>query len=430
MKKLFAISIAVCILVASFAGGAGFAALAQAEALPDGETGQTEVSTYYAFDADSTPLDVLKDFVSSYPDRTPASQGEKDAAKYLELTLENLGITAEMTEFRFRDPLFDELRYSNNVKGVIQGESDKKVILVAHYDNLASYGTEETGYIGGEGAGDNGSGVATLLYTAYLLKQGAPLDFTVEFVLTGADSGGLFGSLAYVEQMQGRDIDNTLLVINLDALAIGDYLYMYADEVKTLHFDYFYDIASAGEYGIKAPPKNKNVIWNTVPFQGYTLTPYTHIGLMSSNSVFMNAGMNSLSFFGSNWENHFSITAEESSTKPGIAGTDADTLENFLELYGETANQRCTRTAELIASALVKDDFASVMENSRKEKFDYSFISEGGLSLVVLAVIAAAGLVLAILYYRKLKNIQDNAQKEEDKTDNNQKPSQKVFEDF
>ena len=70
------------------------------------------------------------------------------------------------------------------------------------------------------------------------------------------------------------------------------------------------------------------------------------------------------------------------------------------------------------------------MENSRKEKFDYSFISEDGLSLVVLAVIAAAGLTVAILYYRKLKNIQDNAQKEEDKTDNNQKPSQKVFEDF
>ena len=81
-------------------------------------------------------------------------------------------------------------------------------------------------------------------------------------------------------------------------------------------------------------------------------------------------------------------------------------------------------------AAVTAEDFSAVMKESKKEKFDYSWLVSDkvriGVSLGILAALAAA----AALVYVKLDKIQKNSKKAEDKSDDFQKQSEKVFEDF
>ena len=64
------------------------------------------------------------------------------------------------------------------------------VMLVAHYDSVPA----------GPGAGDDGSGVATLLETLHALKAGPPLKNDVIFLLTDGEEDGLLGAAAFMDE--------------------------------------------------------------------------------------------------------------------------------------------------------------------------------------------------------------------------------------
>ena len=88
-----------------------------------------------------------------------------------------------------------------------------------------------------------------------------------------------------------------------------------------------------------------------------------------------------------------------------------------------------TATA-LVKAAVTAEDFSAVMKESKKEKFDYSWLVSDkvriGVSLGILAALAAA----AALVYVKLDKIQKNSKKAEDKSDDFQQQSEKVLEDI
>ena len=87
------------------------------------------------------------------------------------------------------------------------------VILGAHYDTVPDT----------EGASDNGSGLSTLLtIAAHTADTDYP--FTVRIILFGAEEIGLFGSRHYVDGMSEEQIENTLAMLNFDALGSGDSL--------------------------------------------------------------------------------------------------------------------------------------------------------------------------------------------------------------
>lgn len=78
-----------------------------------------------------------------------------------------------------------------NVVGHMPGKnSTGTVVFMAHYDSVAT----------GPGAGDNGSGVVTLLETLRTLRSNAPLRNDVVFVFSDGEEDGGLGARAFVDE--------------------------------------------------------------------------------------------------------------------------------------------------------------------------------------------------------------------------------------
>ncbi|MEZ4448101.1 MAG: M20/M25/M40 family metallo-hydrolase [Nannocystaceae bacterium] len=92
-----------------------------------------------------------------------------------------------------------------NIVARAPGQSRRAILLSAHYDSVAA----------GPGAGDDGSGVATVLEVARILATRAPLRHAVIFLLVDGEEYGLLGSQAFVDAHPwARDVD---LALNIDS---------------------------------------------------------------------------------------------------------------------------------------------------------------------------------------------------------------------
>ncbi len=375
--------------------------------------------------------DFLKDFVSNNLDRTVATAGEEKAGDYVLSVLEKMGYTTRkdngLTSAKQRFDYVDSINGDANVGYNIVARKDVSgatefVIIGCHYDNLTSY--ELNGEkVGGEGAGE-ATGVAVMLKLAYDLRY-ETLPFNVVFVAFGGNQLGLYGAEKFIGTNQSI-VDNTLLMINLDSVGVGDYLYMYADEVSTKHEDFVYDLSEKLNLDVRKPPKDKKIV--AAKIRDDSKLPYHHKGLLSENSLFLDYGVNTLNLFGYNWTGEG--CGGESENHPDIVGTKRDTLSNYLAYYSESGQKKMETATALVKAAVTAEDFSAVMKESKKEKFDYSWLVSDkvriGVSLGILAALAAA----AALVYVKLDKIQKNSKKAEDKSDDFQKQSEKVFEDF
>ncbi|MEZ4697465.1 MAG: M28 family peptidase [Rhodothermales bacterium] len=91
-----------------------------------------------------------------------------------------------------------------NLVATLPGTSGQKVVVGAHFDSWDL----------GQGALDNGLGVAQLYEAARLLSRHSPgLHHTVEFVWFDAEELGLWGSRRYVER---GGLDSVRVMLNLD----------------------------------------------------------------------------------------------------------------------------------------------------------------------------------------------------------------------
>ena len=92
-----------------------------------------------------------------------------------------------------------------NVVARIPGrEPAKSVLLSVHYDSVPA----------GPGAGDDGSGIATLLEVARALRAGSPLRRPIDLLFTDAEECGLVGAHAYARPSLAQDVE---VVVNADA---------------------------------------------------------------------------------------------------------------------------------------------------------------------------------------------------------------------
>ena len=89
------------------------------------------------------------------------------------------------------------------------------IVVTAHYDHLAMAGSRVF-----NGADDNASGVAGLLYLAGKLSQHCPA-YSYLFIATDAEEHGLDGAKAWVEQSP-VPLAQQLLNINLDMISRGE----------------------------------------------------------------------------------------------------------------------------------------------------------------------------------------------------------------
>ena len=182
--------------------------------------------------------------------------------------------------------------HTPNIIVTKKGNSDKTIIVGAHYD--------------GTGSGDNGSSIALALTTAQHLYD-VETEYTIEFVFFTAEEYGLYGSTAYVDAMSEEKKENTLYMINMDSLVCGDYCYLYGgiqdDETQTVTNTAAYEnamnIAEAAGLTFKSNPWT----WEN-PAPGYDSPDYASpsTGDWSDHAPFKDAGITYLYFEATNWE--------------------------------------------------------------------------------------------------------------------------------
>lgn len=104
-------------------------------------------------------------------------------------------------------------KFGKNIILKVPGtDADRFIVAGAHYD--------------GDGVGDNGSGIALLLAEAVGLKQ-YELPVTTYFVFFDAEEVGGYGATTFAESLSDEEINSILYMINIDAIAFGDYCNIY-----------------------------------------------------------------------------------------------------------------------------------------------------------------------------------------------------------
>ena len=402
MKKIICILLSLAILLSLLAMPSAFADELLISPAPIKDI-YTESDGKYTFDGDEI-LSIWKEFEANFPERTDATDAEKAAAEYLVSELEELGYTAKNGSFFQNFSVYTEnsetggyLMYSQNVVGVKKSSrnTDKTVIIGAHYDN--AYGLSNSL---SKGAYDNGSGVATLIAIARAVIK-SDLPFNVEIVFFGMEELGVNGSEAYVSKMTEEEIDNTLMMINVDSVSCGDYLYLFSDEIARSHEDMFFESALSAENGgitLNKMPKDKK---SNGYFRVSDKKPFVHVGLQSDNAPFMEKGIPSAFFFGYNISSKENINGQESDGKVDIMHTENDNVDVVLSVYGEDfVKNRFAFVAGTVMTTLSREDFIENAEYSKAHPTVYNFVYETWFFFVVVAIVFVA-FALAVYFVSK-----------------------------
>jgi len=147
--------------------------------------------------------------------RWPGSEEETQAGDYIARVFEAAGYAVEVQDFTFTNEDDEEVE-SRNILAVKPGESERRIVIGAHYDS-----SDEA-----DGVDDNASGAAVLLEIA-ALAAGLDTPYTLVFAAFGAEENDMDGSRHFVDQLSRSEQADLVGMINLDSLAAGDLAYAY-----------------------------------------------------------------------------------------------------------------------------------------------------------------------------------------------------------
>jgi hypothetical protein len=136
------------------------------------------------------------------------SEGNAERRRYIIEQLTDLGIEAEVQSTDAVVSMLGRVVAArvNNVVGRLAGrQPGPAIMLSAHYDTVPN----------SPGASDDGAGVATLLETARVLREGGPLRRDVVLLFTDGEELGLLGSVAFVSEHPWRK--DVALSLNFEA---------------------------------------------------------------------------------------------------------------------------------------------------------------------------------------------------------------------
>ena len=111
-----------------------------------------------------------------------------------------------------------------------KGESNKTIILCAHYDTIL-YPNREDITSKAPGADDNASGVSALLEIARIMLN-VNTEYTIQFVFFSGEEQGFWGSKHYAQKVKDENLDLTL-VVNMDMCGETGFL----SDDKTTYID-------------------------------------------------------------------------------------------------------------------------------------------------------------------------------------------------
>jgi acetylornithine deacetylase/succinyl-diaminopimelate desuccinylase-like protein len=163
--------------------------------------------------------------------REAGKKGEEMAAQYIASRFQSIGLMSKGRDGNWFDP-FDfqynmnphatgggESRSGKNVVGYLDNGAAQTVIIGAHYDHLGMGMPGSSLHTGDpaihNGADDNASGVAALLFLAEYLKNSPAKNNNYLFLAFSAEELGLIGSKKYVEN-PGIDLKSVNYMLNMD----------------------------------------------------------------------------------------------------------------------------------------------------------------------------------------------------------------------
>ncbi len=239
---------------------------------------------------------------------------------------------------------------SPNIIVTKKGEVDDTIIVGAHYD--------------GNGASDNGSGVALALVTAKHLFE-ADNHYTIKTVFFTAEEIGLIGATYYAENMTEEEVADTLYYLNLDSIMAGDYTYLYGgvqdNATKTVKQTEAYDnaMAIAEELGLEF--KSNPWTWDNLSpddegqeFPSYA-SPST--GDWSDHADFAAKGITYLYFEATNWEIPDYTGYGETEVGGMFMNTPKDYIENIESFFPGRALSHLTKFSTLMNALVMQDDY-------------------------------------------------------------------------
>ena len=358
-------------------------------------------------------------------DRTATTEGEIRARDYLLDKLKEIfGLAADeeinatnyvkTQEINFQTSALSGDSQTFNVVGFKKAAIDTTdyIVIGAHYDNFYAYasGISSTDMAKSHGIYDNASGVAAVLNIAKLLQNKA-LNFDVFYVFFGAEELGQYGSQGFYEGFVQRYEGDMKLMINLDSIGCGDNLYMYADEIETVHENYFAQASTflkknGGEgYSyfetLKTAPANKKVDY----FVSVGNIDYSHMGLNSDNNSFIDKGNNVITFFSGAWGG-INTGICESSKYENLMHTANDNITEIDKLYGDVFYARIKQVIYTCATVVAQDDFINTMNESSKTSGSYLFFTKSLYINVILAVVLLLAYIGFRAYIKKFKVVQ------------------------
>lgn len=267
--------------------------------------------------------------------RRAGTEKEIEAKDYIVDVFEDAGYSAKVQPFTYTVTDEEEITYnykSNNVIAVKSGRSAKQVIVGAHYDS-----------VGTKGASDNASGVAVILGAAEILKD-VDTNYTIKFIAFGAEEVGLNGSKYYASQMSTNEIANTVAMINLDTVLVGDNMYTYGglgecswvnDQILSLAKDLSLDVDT--QYGLNPE------------------YPIGTTGDWSDHSSFKALGLPWAYFESTNWEDTPGLDGSIETVKEGkIMHTEKDNLTFLHEAFPGRIEDRLYTYTTLLTNLLVE----------------------------------------------------------------------------
>ena len=238
-----------------------------------------------------------------FPGRMTGSPAEMLSADYVRQQFAQMGYESDIRTFnsRFIYTTKDSRQNWHKVTGstVIaahEGKASQQIIVMAHLDTYAPHSDADTEKnLGGltlQGIDDNAMGVGVMLELAERLKD-IPTQYGIRFIATSGEEEGKLGAENLLSRMSPGEKKNTLLVINLDNLVVGDKLYFNSGKntpasVRKLTRDRALSIAHS--HGIQAasnPGLNANYPKGT--------------GCCNDAEIFDKAGIPVLSVEATNW---------------------------------------------------------------------------------------------------------------------------------
>jgi len=324
----------------------------------------------------------LEDFLEQCPSRVSDTPAMPEVAGYLKDRMYQAGV--DLVELQS----VAGLQYDKNVIASIDVGYDKQTVVIgAHYDTVEA-----------EGANDNACGVITLLQIAKrLVEQKHKLNFNVKLVAFAGEELGLVGSAYYVSQLTQNQLDNLALMINIDAVAAGDNLYVYCENKSTPLLNELLTQGQNQPVKLHSKPFSAGV-YAFVDKWGYG---YWEMAQNSDHTPFRLAGIPTALFFSGNYKGMFYGYVESSNVQNWTMNGAGDTLQSLQQNAPNFADKMAT-VAQTVCNLLTDESSVAAIEGAR-EHLTAGIVYNRDYASIAAFVVALIAIVGAVIYYKKLK---------------------------